>query len=177
MLYAQALESVSRIYGDVSLLDKANRIRKTAVKQSFDGTMFLDHAIRNEDGVLIRQKDCSEACQYYAILFAGIDINDKKYAELRRRVLHAFGAIRREEHPDVAEINAFIGAYLRLEALIKMKEYKLLLRDVEEFFGCMEQETGTLWEYRQHHGSRDHGFASYVVKVMNEAYAHVKDAQ
>ncbi len=177
MLYAQALESVSRIYGDLSLLEKANRIRKTAVEQSFDGTMFLDHAIRNEEGMLIRQADCSEACQYYAILFAGIDINDKKYAELKRRVLHAFGAVRREEHPDVAEINAFIGAYLRLEALAKMKEYKLLLRDVEEFFGCMEQETGTLWEYRQHHGSRDHGFASYVVKVMNEAYAHIKNEQ
>lgn len=177
LLYAQALESVYRIYGDASLLQKAERIRKTAVEQSFDGTMFLDHAVRDDKGVLVRQADCSEACQYYAILFGGIDIHSEKYAELKRRVLHAFGATRREQHPEVVEINAFIGAYLRLEALLKMKEYRLLLRDIEEFFGCMEQETGTLWEYRQHHGSRDHGFASYVVKVMNEAYAHLKQEQ
>ena len=33
----------------------------------------------------------------------------------------------------------------------------------------MEQETGTLWEYRQGTGSRDHGFASYALVAMYKA--------
>ena len=67
---------------------------------------------------------------------------------------------------EIAEINAFIGAYLRLEALLKLKKYDILLRDIKELFGNMEKTTGTLWEYRQRHGSRDHGFASYALVAM-----------
>ena len=51
----------------------------------------------------------------------------------------------------------FIGAYLRLEALLKMKQYDLVLQDVVGFFGNMEAYTGTLWEYKNGKGSYDHG--------------------
>lgn len=168
-LYAQVLESVYKIYGEIAYLEKANRIRKTAVEQSFNGSVFLDHSIRDENGVLQRQNDCSEACQYYAILFAGIDLLDDKYTELRRLVLDVFGAQRTEAHPEIAEINAFIGAYLRLEVLLKLEQYDLVLRDVKGLFGNMGDVTGTLWEYRQPHGSRDHGFASYALVAIRTA--------
>jgi alpha-L-rhamnosidase len=168
-LYAQVLESVYRIYGDETYLHKANKIRETAVEQSFNGTIFLDHAVRNENGILQRQQDCSEACQYYAILFAGIDLYDEKFWELRRLVLDVFGAERTEEHPEIAQINAFIGAYLRLEVLMKLKRFDLLVRDVKGLFGHMEKSTGTLWEYRQPTGSRDHGFASYALVTIQAA--------
>jgi alpha-L-rhamnosidase len=173
-LYAQALECVYRIYGDQECKEKCERIRRTAVEQSFDGRVFLDHAVRNEQGELVRKKHCSEACQYYAILFGGIDIREQKYAELRRLVLNVFSAERTEEHPDIAEINAFIGAYLRMETLLKMGEYDILLEDIKDFFGCMESVTGTLWEYRQRHGSRDHGFASYALVAMKRALDALK---
>lgn len=168
-LYAQVLESAYKIYGDEAYLQKANKIRKTAVEQSFNGTVFLDHSIRDEKGILQRQNDCSEACQYYAILFAGIDLFDEKFSCLRRLVLEVFGAQRTEEHPEIAEINAFIGAYLRLEVLMKLKQYDLLLRDVKGLFGHMGKATGTLWEYRQPHGSRNHGFASYALAAIQTA--------
>ncbi len=50
-----------------------------------------------------------------------------------------------------------------------MKEYKLLLDEVEGFFGEMADKTGTLWELRTPTGSLDHGFASYAAYAMSVA--------
>ncbi|MBQ9805472.1 MAG: hypothetical protein IJW49_03035 [Clostridia bacterium] len=167
-LYAQVLESASRIMGDENLLRRANEVRAKTIEQSFNGKVFLDHAVRDENGKLVRLDDCSEACQYYAILFGGFDINDARYAELKHLVTVEFTPDR-TSHPEIHPVNAFIGAYLRLEALIKMKENQLLLRDAVGFFGHMGQTTETLWEYRQPHGSRDHGFASYALVAIRRA--------
>jgi hypothetical protein len=84
-------------------------------------------------------------------------------------VREVFGAIRKEEMPEIEVINAFIGVYLRLEALLKIGEYDLVISDVENFFGHMEKLTGTLWENRFIHGSLDHGFASYAAVAMMKA--------
>ena len=168
-LYAQVLEAAYNLYGDEACLEKCKKVRAAAVEQSFDGRLFRDHALRGEDGKLTLCEDISEICQYYAILFAGIDITDEKYTELRRLVREVFGAVRKEEMPEVEVINAFIGVYLRLEAMLKIKEYDLVLSDVENFFGHMEKLTGTLWENRFIHGSLDHGFASYAAVAMMKA--------
>ena len=168
-LYAQVLEAAYNLYGDETCLEKCKKVRAVAVEQSFDGKLFRDHALRGEDGKLTLCEDISEICQYYAILFAGIEITDAKYAQLRRLVREVFGAIRKEEMPEIEVINAFIGVYLRLEALLKIKEYDLVIADVESFFGNMEKLTGTLWENRFIHGSLDHGFASYAAAAMMTA--------
>ena len=46
MLYAGAIDAASRIYGDRILADKAFKIRKEIIKQSWDGAFFVDNAIR-----------------------------------------------------------------------------------------------------------------------------------
>ena len=168
-LYAQVLEAAYNLYGDEECLAKCKRVREISIKQSFDGRLFRDHAVRDESGALVLQDDISEICQYYAILFAGIDITDEKYRELRRLVREVFGAIRKEDMPEIEVINAFIGVYLRLEALLKIGENELVINDVESFFGNMEKLTGTLWENRFIHGSLDHGFASYAAVAMMKA--------
>lgn len=168
-LYAQVLEAAYNLYGDEECLAKCKRVRENAIKQSFDGRLFRDHAVRDESGALVLQDDISEICQYYAILFAGIEITDEKYRELRRLVREVFGAIRKEDMPEIEVINAFIGVYLRLEALLKIGENELVINDVESFFGNMEKLTGTLWENRFIHGSLDHGFASYAAVAMMKA--------
>ncbi len=114
-LYAKVLESHYRIFGDEKSLARSREVQKKTVEQSFNGRYFLDHAIRNENGELILQKESSEAGQYYAILFGGFDIHDPKYAELYRLVTEVFAAERKAPMPEIFEINAFIGAYLRLE--------------------------------------------------------------
>ena len=129
----------------------------------------MDHAIRDENGKLVLQDHSSEACQYYAILFANIDMKDTKFQPLYHLVKNIFAPERKGIMPEIMEVNAFIGAYLRLEALLKLEEYEMLLNDVVGFFGNMGDHTGTLWENRQYKGSCDHGFASYALVVIEEA--------
>lgn len=168
-LYAQVLERIASLYGDEECLRRSEEVRKVAVEQSFNGHYFMDHAIRDKEGKLQLQEHSSEACQYYAVLFAGIDIYSEEYKELKDLILYVFTPDRNGVMPEILEVNAFIGAYLRLETLLKMREAELLLHDVKGFFGKMEQYTGTLWEYRQFEGSYDHGFASYALVVIEDA--------
>ncbi len=172
-LYAQVLESVADIYGDEKCRVKSAKVRETAIEQSFNGRYFMDHAVRDEAGKLVLQDDSSEAAQYYAVLFGCIDIKDSRFKELKALITDVFAPDREGRMPEIMEVNAFIGAYLRLEALLKMEQYELLLRDVKGFFGNMEQYTGTLWEYRQFKGSCDHGFASYALVAIREAMEHL----
>ena len=168
-LYAYTLECVYKIYGDAECLQKCLCVRNTAKEQSFDGSVFLDHSVRDDNGELVRLDHCSEICQYYAVLFADVDLSEEKYNELRRLIFEVFKAEREEPHPEIAEVNAFIGVYLRLETLIRLEAWDILLRDVSEFFGKMEFVTGTLWELRDGTGSLDHGFASYALVAINAA--------
>lgn len=168
-LYAQVLESIADVYGDEECRRRCVEVRKKTIEQSFNGTYFLDHAVRNDEGVLCRQEDCSEAGQYYAVLFGDIDLNSEKFQPLKKLITDVFAPDRKGVMPEIMEVNAFIGAYLRLEALLKMGEYELLLKDLVGFFGNMSKHTGTLWEYRQFKGSDDHGFASYALVAMRTA--------
>lgn len=169
-LYAQALECVYHLFGDEKCRVKSECIRKIAIEQSFNGHYFVDHAIRDENGVLqVQTQDSSEACQYYAVLFSGIDIGSETYQGLKELILKVFSPDRTGKMSEIVEVNAFIGAYLRMEVLLRMQEYNLLLENVKSFFGKMEEYTGTLWENRQFEGSYDHGFASYVLVVIEES--------
>ena len=168
-LYAQVLQSIAMLYDDADCARRSEEVRKAAVEQSYNGQYFLDHALRDELGNLCLQSHSSEACQYYAILFGGIDWNEPRFAPLKELVVTVFTPDRLDAMPQIIPVNAFIGAYLRIEALLKMGEYTLLLENIRDFFGKMEQRTGTLWEYRQLKGSYDHGFASYAVAAAMKA--------
>ena len=168
-LYAQVLEAIGVLYDDAQCLKRCGEVRNIAVEQSYNGRYFMDHALRDTEGKLCLQDHSSEACQYYAILFGGIDWNTPRFQPLRELVISVFSPDRGEKMPEIIPVNAFIGAYLRIEALLKMGEHALLLDDLRGFFGGMEQRTGTLWEYRQYKGSYDHGFASYAVVAAMKA--------
>ncbi|MBQ8893719.1 MAG: hypothetical protein IJ043_04845 [Clostridia bacterium] len=167
-LYARVLEAIYNLYGDEECKARAAEIRKTAVAQSFNGRYFMDHAIRDETGILQLQEHSSEAGQYYAVLFGGIDIQTPKFSYLKDLILNVFTP-ERDTMPEIFPVNAFIGAYLRMDALLKMGEHGTVLKDIEGFFGHMGQLTGTLWEYREFKGSFDHGFASYVYTVIKKS--------
>lgn len=167
-LYSEVLRCVSRLYGDSAAAEKAERVAEETIRQSFNGSLFLDHAVR-ENGTLKRCQDCSETGQYYAILFGGFDLMEPMYAELRHLVLDFFRADRTELLEEIVPVNAFIGAYLRLEVLLKMGENRRVLESLKDFFGGMVEKTGTLWELRQCRGSLDHGFAAYALVAMRKA--------
>lgn len=168
-LYAQVLECIDRLYGDEECRRRSAEVRGKAIKQSLKDGYFRDHAVRDKYGQLCLLEDSSEACQYYAVLFGGIDLDSVKYMKLKYLITDVFTPTREDVMPEIFPVNMFIGAYLRMEALLKMNEYELVLKDVVRFFGNMEKYTGTLWEYKQHKGSYDHGFASYALVVIKEA--------
>lgn len=168
-LYAAALEAAGRLYADDGLKRHAELVRKTTIAQSFNGRYFLDHSVCGEDGSLTVQDHASEVCQYYALLFGGIDPDAPEYAFLRQLVTDVFAVDREGKMPEIIEINVFPGLFLRMDTLLMLGEYDLALRTVEDFFGKMEPYTGTLWEYRQFKGSYDHGFSAIAYAVMKEA--------
>ncbi len=174
-LYAQALECVYKLYDDIQCKIRSEKVRKAAVDMSFNGSYFLDHAVRDEKGNLRVCADSSEACQYYAVLFAGIDLWSERFAALKHLIFEVFTPDRKDVMSYIVPVNAFIGAYLRIEVLLRYKKYKLLLSDICDMFGSMGNYTGTLWENRQFEGSYDHGFASYAAIAIKQAMSSEKN--
>ena len=164
-LYAALLSAVAKVFDRPELEIKAEALRIKTRELSFGGEFFVDHAKRLESGELINENHVSEACQYYAILYGGADLDLPEYAELKKHVVSDF--------KDFAPIgykfcpkNAFIGLYLRMNVLMNMNDRKLLSENLSSLFLKMSRETSTLWEYRDGYGSLDHGFASYVALTI-----------
>ena len=164
-LYAETLRRAGELYGRTELCEKAERVAARTAELSFDGEMFVDNARRDADGKLDNTKNASEAGQYYAILFGNFELTDKKYAGLHALVASGFENFERDGG-EFVPVNAFIGFYLRICALMKLGEGVRLCEDIKRFFGGMSKETGTLWEYKEGKGSRDHGFASYAAVAI-----------
>ena len=174
-LYARTLLAAYHLYGGEELLEKSRKVAAEAKRQSFNGQLFTDHAIRNEEGALVNAGDISEICQYYAILFADVDPTAPEYAELMRMIREVFLPSRVVTPEfDVEILNAFIGVYLRMEALLKLGYYEQALAECEDFFGGMAKGTRTLWELRKPSASCNHGFASYAALVMMECVEKLK---
>ena len=165
-LYAEVLRAAYALYGDETLLKKAEAVADMTAEKSFDGEVFIDNATL-VDGALVNTRNSSEAGQYYAILFGNFDINDEKYAKLKAHIMNGFDGFDTENRGFVP-VNAFIGFYVKICALMKLSWWEILEKDIKSFFGGMVASTGTLWEYKQHKGSYDHGFASFAAIAVNE---------
>ena len=169
-LYSAVLDAAYSLYGDAALKEKAQRVRETAKRLSFNGEVFTDNAVRDENGQLLNTGNISEAAQYYAVLFGKADTQSPDYKALKEHILDGFKQFEKSQSPDkYTSVNAFIGFYLRMMVLLNMGEKELLMRDIKDFFYDMAKTTGTLWEYKEGLGSRDHGFASFVAYIINEA--------
>jgi alpha-L-rhamnosidase len=175
MLYAATLDAAGELYGLDSLKKEAARIRETIRKQSFNGTFFVDNAVRNSQGTLEVTKNTSEVCQYYAFY---VKIASREtYPELWKKLSEQFGPGRKNNnpYPDVHFANSFVGNYLRLELLSQNNLRAQLLEESIGFFDYMALQTGTLWENISAYASCDHGFASHVVHVLNRDVLGIAD--
>lgn len=162
-LYAEALERMGKLYGEQDMIEKAERVRKATIEQSFNGEFFMDQAVRDENGKLSLTGNFSEAGQYYAILFGKVDIYDPKYARLKECVMNEFSEFS-PELTNFVSVDCMPGYYLKMWSLMELKWLDILERSIKNFFGGMVDLTGTIWEYKpiRRKGSYDHGFASYV---------------
>lgn len=178
MLYAAMLEAAGKMYDDSALMEQAGKMKKTIVDQSFNGSFFEDNRIR-ENGILVPTGHLTETCQYYAFYF-GIAKPDE-YKALYELLMTTFGPNRNADlvYPEVYPSNAIVGNYLRLELLLKDRQYEQVLQECKAFFSKVAELTGTLWEHSKLTASLNHGFASvaaaYIVEcVKNQKQAYVE---
>jgi alpha-L-rhamnosidase len=167
MLFAATLDAAGELYGIDSLKTEAAAIRETIRKQSYNGTFFVDNAIRAaQNGELAVTGNTTEVCQYFAFYF-GV-ATPETYPELWKKLATQFGPGRKENnpYPDVHFANSFVGNYLRLELLSQNNLRAQLLGESIDLFDYMAVQTGTLWENVSAEASCNHGFASHVVHVL-----------
>ncbi len=165
MVYAAALAAAGRMCDQPELIDEADKIRHTIREQSFDGTFFVDNAVR-VDGTLDTTRNRTEVCQYYAFFF---DIaSPETHAALWQTLSENFGPDRpkEDEFADIHRANAFIGYMLRFELLSRYGRTKQLLDETVAYFQPQAERTGTLWENAEPYASCNHGFTSHVVHML-----------
>ena len=165
MLYAGALGAAGRLYGDEAMLKQASEIRKTIREKSFDGTFFVDNAVR-KGKELILSGERTETCQYYAFFFN--IATPPSHEKLWGILTEIFGPQRKKTgaFPEIYPSNAFIGNYLRLDILLENGLREKLLKEIDGYFSYMAEKTGTLWENDTDYASCNHGFASYAAYLL-----------
>ena len=169
MLFSEAVECIGKLYGDEALLKKAADLRKTINEMAWNGKMFLDRAMRQEDGSLKNTEELSETTQYYAFRYGIADIDEERCAYLKDMVFNVFGKdVMAEKCPEIEPSNSLPGFYIRTELMMKWKMYPELIEYIKHFFLPMAQATGTLWENKTPGASCDHGFASYIAVAIEE---------
>jgi len=165
MLYSKMLGIIGMLYDDDKLVTQSKAIKKEILEQSFNGTCFIDNAVRKADGTLEITDNMSEVCQYFALFFGVADLESKRFGELKHLVLNVFGPNRKKLGimPEIVYANAFIGNYLRMEILMQHRYYVRIVNEAKEYFHNMAITTGTLWENDNiMTGSLNHGFASFI---------------
>lgn len=165
MLYAGALAAAARMYNAPDLLAEADRVRDVIRRQSFDGTFFVDNAVR-KNGKLVVTRNRSETCQYYAFFF---DVaTPGTYSELWGVLCQEFGPQRKQTKafPEIHMANSFVGNVLRFEILSRYGRCQQVLDESVAYLLYMAERTGTLWENDGAYASCNHGFASHIVHTL-----------
>lgn len=165
MLYAAALAAFGELYGKKEYVEKAEKLKETIRKLSFDGEFFEDNAIR-KDGGLTLVGHTTETCQYYAFYFG--TATRETHPALYNALLEKFGPLRDETkvYPSVAKSNAFIGNMLRSDYLVREGLGNKFLEEAREFYYGMASVTGTLWEHDRNQCSLNHGFGAYAANMI-----------
>ncbi|WP_298653369.1 hypothetical protein [uncultured Proteiniphilum sp.] len=174
MLYSAALACAGRLYENTEWMKKADEIRETVFRQSYNGEFFVDNAVR-EDGKLKITGNTTEVCQYYAFFFNVA--TPESHPALWKKIVDEFGPNRDDAvtYPGVFRANAFIGNYLRMDILSRHNLQGQLIMEIQDYFYSMADQTGTLWEHMQNFASCNHGFASYVGHVLYRDVLGIKE--
>lgn len=166
MLYAAALDVAARLYDQPEKAEKAARVRKAVLAQSFNGQFFIDNAVRTSHSLELT-KNHSEMCQYFAFFFN--TATPESHPELWQRLLTDFGPQRKDTKlwPEVKPANAFVGNVVRLELLSRAGLHKKAMEEAVGYYLYQAEWSGTLWEMVGPTNSMNHGFASHICHLLN----------
>ncbi len=166
MMYYKTLKSMYEMYGNREYIIKAENLKKQINKFAFDGKFYVDHA-DTIDGKIVNKNVSTEVCQYYALFCGLADKNSND--EFFNKMMSEFGPNRDTDHvyPDIYPAQPFIGNYLRLDIMVNNGLYKEVEDNIRDYFYHMAEKTGTLWEHASQTASCNHGFASYVLYLLD----------
>lgn len=165
MLYSGMLKAIGNLYKENKYLDKANKVIDNINDLSFNGKLYIDNALRENDKLVPIKEHTSETCQYYALFFGLID--SPEYIHFAKNEL---GPLRKNQYPNIARSNSFIGNYLRFLWLKKLGEQERLEKEVIDYFYQMASYSGTLWEKNVPTASCNHGFASSIAAILDKDF-------
>jgi hypothetical protein len=165
MTYAEVLACAARMYGMPELGAKADAVRETVRRQSYDGTYFVDNAKRRPDGTLALSGERTETCQYYAFFFR--TATPETHPALWVRLRDDFGPQRKQ----TGSIPRFISRKPSSETTCgwscssRQGLSAQILEEDQGLFPGHGALTGTLWENDTPTASCCHGFASHVTRM------------
>ena len=161
MLYAETLDAVAELYDVPELAAEARAMRETIRRQSFDGTFFVDNALRRPDGSLHVTTNRTETCQYYAFFFHVA--SPATHSNLWTMLVDEFGPQRKgtDVRPEIHPSNQLMGNVMRFELLSDAGMCRRVLAESVPYQLKMVDLTGTLWEHDSPQASCNHGFASH----------------
>lgn len=169
MLYAAMLECVADLYADETLAERAEKLKKDIIELSYNGEFFVDNALYNEAGELVKTANTTETCQYYAF-YLGI-ASKETFPKLYDIMFDEFGPKRNAstQYKNVFASNAFMGNIMRLSYLAQVGRAAQAVEECREYYGYMAERTGTLWENITPNASCNHGFASFILTLVVSA--------
>ncbi len=172
-VYASMLEAAAGLLGRPELAAQGAAVRDKAAALAWNGEWFEDNAVRDAEGILRRTGHVSETGQYYAFWFGAA--SPESHASLWNRLCAEFGPSRDigKTYPDIPASNAIIGAYLRLELLVRHGHAQQCLDECKRLFLPMARKTGTLWENLSPNSSLNHGFAASAAWLIYKAHGVV----
>lgn len=165
VLYAEAIATVGRTFGDELLVEKSKKLKEKIKRIAFNGEVFIDNAVRVGDKLELTD-NVSETCQNFACYFNLI--TKEENPEYYRRFLKRFGAPKNPEK--VCPSNMFMGYVMRLMVLSREGYTTELLSECKSTFTGMAKRTGTIWELFSENASCNHGFGSVVAELIVSAY-------
>ncbi len=170
-VYAAALEAAAVLLGRPELAARGAVVRNKAASLAWNGMWFEDNAVRDASGVLRLTGHVTETGQYYAFWFGAA--SPASHGALWERLCSEFGPSRdiAGTYPEIPASNAIIGAYLRLELLLRHGRAKQCLDECKMLFLPMARTTGTLWENLSPDSSLNHGFAASAAWLIRKAAA------
>lgn len=166
LLYAGALDAVSRLTGDRRYADEAALVRRTVRRQSLRDGLFRDHAKRGPDGRLRVLDDATETCQYYAFFFGAATVTEDR--GMWRRLAEEYGPNWSGRLPAKDAVGLFPGELMRLKLLRANGETSRARAEIKSFFGKMAAVTGTLWEHATTRASCNHAFGAAMLMEIDD---------
>ena len=163
-LYAASLAAAANLYGEVPLREKARGIQAETTRLAWNGKWFVDHAVRENDLLLVKP-EATETCQYYAFYFGAA--NPQDHASLWETLLAEFGPLPAETPTlPLGRANFLPGFNMRFELLARYKLRQKLHAEAESFLGKMAERTSTLWEHNDTRASCCHAFAAHILVCL-----------